>query len=155
MSQSFEWSPFLLYHFVCVCPRSSGHTCPRDTLSPFPLVFSYAQCQSGISCSKHLLGRWRGWKLPGVSQKLTVLLDLLNTWQILLILLANRQWLLHEQDFTKQVGNSVDLSHFGGSSIRWLLPSQHQPVVAVDAKSKGGGETQVKPEYQSTTDPQV
>lgn len=47
---------------------------------PFPSLsyFSDAQCQSGISCSEHLLKRWRWRELPGVSQKLTVLLDLLK-----------------------------------------------------------------------------
>lgn len=37
--------------------------------------------------------------------------------QILLILLANRQWFLHQQGFEKEMGNSVDLSHFGGNGI--------------------------------------
>lgn len=42
------------------------------------------------------------------------------------------------------MGNSVDLSHFGGSNIGWLPLSQHQPVLAVGAKSKGSGENSHK-----------
>lgn len=75
-------------------------------------------------------------------------LDLLNTWQILLILLANRQWFLHKQDFVKHTENSEYLSHFGGSSIGWLPPTQYQPVLAVVAKSKGGGDNHMRLEHQ-------
>lgn len=105
MNQSF-FERFLIfpYRFVRVCPRSSIHTSLNNTFScslfsvclmpritmKFPVQSFCYDIGDGESCSTQALS------------KLADILVLLNTWQILRKLPANRQWLLHQQGFEKK-----------------------------------------------------